>query len=87
MRDLVLKRSPTGVAFLKVLLLGRLGSQNLDVVPPDPVTDVGIVLQIGNQGGTYCIRLGGAAGGQVREDDALGVQIINATAEPGCPAP
>jgi hypothetical protein len=51
------------------------------------VTANGMILEIGNGGGTYCVRLGGAAGGRVVQDRALGLRGIDATAEPGCPAP
>jgi hypothetical protein len=83
-RRVVLRRSPRGSFRLKVVASGRSGSAPLDVVPPDPGTDGGVILTI-DGGSTYCVSLGGAAGGTVLTDRQR-FRITGATAEVGCPA-
>lgn len=83
----ILRRTRAGKAFLKVVLNGRVGTQSLDAVPPNPGDDGGIILQIGAFGGTYCASFGGAAGGDEQADDASRWRIKTPTAEAGCPSP
>jgi hypothetical protein len=78
-------RTAGGVALLKIVLDGRLGSQDLDVVPPNPGDEAGVVLSLApfpliN----YCVSFGGAAGGTSGPDSAALWKVQNATAEPGC---
>jgi hypothetical protein len=80
-------RNSFGKAFLKASLRGNVGTQSLDVVPPNPGDEGGLILQIGNGGGTYCVTFGGTAGGSEVRDAADGWTVVNATAEPGCPSP
>ncbi len=84
---LSLKRSPTGRTHLKASLAGTIGTQSLDVVPPNPGDDGGIVLQFSNGGGTYCVAFGGTAGGIETQDDAKRWRIVNAVADGDCPTP
>jgi hypothetical protein len=69
---------------LKVLLKGSIGTQSLDVVPPDQGDEGGVLLTIPG-GGTYCAAFGGAAGGTEVMDDARQWKLTNPGAE-GCPA-
>jgi hypothetical protein len=85
-KRVVIKRTPGGVAFVKVLLRGDVGTQALAVVPPNPGNDGGLILDVAC-GDRYCVKLGGAAGGSERQDTASGWRVIRATAEDGCPAP
>jgi hypothetical protein len=78
----ILERTLFRTARLKVLLRGGIGTQSLDVVPPAPGNDGGVVLQIGNGGGTYCV----AAGGFESRDTSQRWRVVNATGE-GCPSP
>ena len=81
---LLLKRTPGGTALLKVLIKGNVGTQSLDVVPPNPGADGGLILDI-NGGGRYCVAFGGAAGGTAAVNTAQTWTVSNATAQPGCP--
>jgi hypothetical protein len=84
-RRVILKRTPSGRALVKALLKGNVGTQSLDVVPPNLGDEGGIILTIPG-GGTYCATYGGAAGGAEIKDNAVQWKIINADAE-GCPTP
>jgi hypothetical protein len=86
-RKLVLKRTPSDRALLSVLLHGKVGTQDLDVVPPNPGDDGGLILTINGGGATYCVAFGGAAGGAEQSDTAGFWRVSDATAEPGCPSP
>jgi hypothetical protein len=86
-RRLIFKRTPFGAALIKAVLSGGTGTQSLDVMPPNLGDDGGLVLQVGNDGGTYCVAFGGAAGSIERRDTAQSWKVSNATAEPGCPSP
>jgi hypothetical protein len=79
-------RTRSGTVVLKATLRGILGTQNLDVVPPNTGDSGGAILTI-NGGGTYCVAFGDAAGGQESLDTAQTWRIMYATAQPGCPAP
>jgi hypothetical protein len=68
-RKVVLQRRANGTALLKVSLRGSLGTQQLDVVPPNPGATGLFVLDVAG-GDRYCSALGGAAGGTVRRDEA-----------------
>jgi hypothetical protein len=81
----LLKRTPAGVALVKAILKGSLGTQSLDVTPPDPGDEGGIILAIPG-GGAYCATFGGSAGGTEVRDDAQVWKITNPTAQ-GCPLP
>ena len=83
-RRVVLKRTPGGTALLKVVIKGSVGTQPVDLVPPNPGTDAAVTLAI-NGGDTYCVSLGGAAGGTSGLNTASLWRIQNAVAEPGCP--
>lgn len=78
-----IKRTPRGVGLLQAMLRGTIGTQNLDVVPPNPGDEGALALTI-TGGGTYCIAFGGAAGGAEVDDSATRWKIINATGE-ACP--
>jgi hypothetical protein len=80
----LLRRTPSGTALLKVVLKGSLGVQPLDLVPPDPGADAVAILSLTN-GDSYCVALGGAAGGQIVVDTSATWKVRNATAQPGCP--
>jgi hypothetical protein len=70
---------------VKAVLKGHLGTQSLDVVPPNLGDDGGVIVQIAN-GGTYCVAAGGALGGSELEDTAERWRVTNATGE-ACPIP
>jgi len=81
-KKVLLKRTAGGTALLKVILKGGVGTQSLDVVPPNLGDDGGITLSIPG-GGTYCATFGGAAGGTEVRDDGRIWKVTNATAQ-GC---
>jgi hypothetical protein len=78
-----IKRTPRGVGLLQVMLRGGLGTQSLDIVPPN-LGDEGALALTVNGGGTYCVGFGGTAGGIEVDDSATRWKIINATGQ-GCP--
>jgi hypothetical protein len=84
-RKVTLKLTPTGVAILKVVLKGNVGTSDLALTPPDPGDGGGLVLAIAG-GDRYCVSLGGSAGGTERQDTASLWLVTDATDKPGCPA-
>jgi hypothetical protein len=74
---------PGKPARIRAVLRGDLGSDALNLLPPDPGTSGG--LSLGTTGDTFCVVLGGAAGGTVVADDASAWRIRNATSEVACP--
>jgi hypothetical protein len=81
----IVKRTPSGTALLKINVSGGLGTQSLDVVPPNAGTDGGYILSIGSE--RYCASFGGAAGGTEVKDTAMLWKVIRPTAQGGCPTP
>jgi len=84
-KKVLLERTPSGVALLKVILNGRVGTQSLDVVPPNSGTIGGIILDV-TGGDRYCVAFGGIAGGRTTKDSATQWKVVDATAQPGCEA-
>jgi len=82
-KRVVIKRTSGGTASITIVLRGNVGTQGIDVVPPNPGTSGGFILDVAG-GDRYCIQLGGAAGGTTRRDDARRWDVRNATAQPGC---
>jgi hypothetical protein len=78
-----IKRTPRRVGLLQVMLRGGLGTQSLDVVPPNLGDEGALALTI-TGGGTYCVGFGGAAGGSEVDDSATRWKIIDATGQT-CP--
>jgi hypothetical protein len=80
-----IKKTPSGVFFIKMGIAGKYGA--LNVVPPNPGTDGGFALTIGG-GDTYCSNFGGAAGGELRNEPAGNpfklFAVKNAIAETAC---
>ena len=81
-RRVVLRADGDGSARVRVVLRGD--ASNLTLRPPDPGEAGGAVLGLAF-GNTYCVQLGGAAGGRTVADDATVWRIVAATAEPACP--
>jgi hypothetical protein len=84
-KRVLIKRSPAGTALIQAVIKGNRGSQPLTIVPPNSGSDGGLVLDVVG-GDRYCVKLGGGAGGAVRQDTARVWRIAGATAEDGCPA-
>jgi hypothetical protein len=84
-KRVVLRRTNAGTASLEIVLKGNVGGDPLDVVPPDPGSDAIAMLRLAD-GDTYCVSFGGAAGGRVITNTAATWRVMNATAQPGCPA-
>ena len=72
-----------GKALMKVILKGKVGTDDLSVVPPNPGTQIGFVLDTGGQ--QYCASFGGAAGGTEVADSPAQWKISGPTIQPGCP--
>ena len=83
-KQVLLKRTPSGTASLTVTIKGSLGTQSVDVVPPNPGTDGGYILDVLG-GDRYCVAFGGAAGGAATTNTAQLLKIIRPSAQPGCP--
>ena len=68
------------------LIKGKVGTQSLDVVPPNSGDEGGIVLTV-NGGGTYCVSFGGRSSGTEAADTAIMWKVINPPVEGGCVSP
>lgn len=66
----LIKKTPSGIFMVKVLLNGALGAIN--VTPPAPGTDGGMRFAI-TGGDTYCVTFGGTAGGKVTNAPGSGI--------------
>jgi hypothetical protein len=73
-------------AMLKAVVDGQGNNPTITVVPPNPGSDGGMVFTI-NGGDSYCVTLGGAAGGKLGNKGDVAFKISRATAEAPCPAP
>jgi cysteine-rich repeat protein len=82
--QVVLTRTPGGKALLKAIVKGSLGTQPVNVVPPNGATGGGVVLTI-NGGDSYCVGFGGAGGGSTAVDSTRIWKITNAVTQ-SCPA-
>jgi hypothetical protein len=82
-RSASIRRIPTGVFILKIVASGRQGA--VDVVPPNPGSDGGLVLTL-NGIYRYCVGFGGAAGGVETADQATKWSMKNPTGQV-CPTP
>ncbi len=81
--QVLIKRTPGDVALVKVQIKGT--DANVDLVPPEGgESEVGMSLVI-NDGDTFCVRWGGAAGGETKKDDAEQFQVKKPITEAGCP--
>jgi hypothetical protein len=80
----VVRVTMNGRVLIKARLRGGVGSQSLDVVPPNPGIDGGIILDIGNGGGRYCVPFGIDAA--ERRDTAQQWLLVNPVAASGCPS-
>lgn len=81
-RRVIVTKQPGGAAAMRVVLRGDTGTDPLLVVPPASGTEGGVALRVGTE--RYCVRFGGAAGGEVRADTATRWRIVRPTAEAGC---
>jgi hypothetical protein len=79
-----LRKSFAGKFFLKVLLRGAIAP--LNIVPPNPGDNAGMILAI-NGGDRYCTGFAGAAGGAEPVDDADLWRVLRADAEVPCGSP
>lgn len=59
------------------------GAVPIDVVPPDPGTDGGMIVSI-DGGDTYCVAFGGSARGKITSNDSVRFRVVNPRGE-GCP--
>jgi hypothetical protein len=80
----ILRRTPSGTALLKVTIKGSVGVQPLTLVPPNPGADAVAMLSLTN-GDTYCAAFGGAAAGQIAANTSTTWKVRNATQQPPCP--
>jgi len=96
-KEAVISKDASGKFLVKVTAKGALGSgpqPHITVVPPAPGTDGGMRFTI-NDGDTYCVAFGGAAGGRVTNAPTSGTptrlfKVVSTaglpTVEAGCPA-
>jgi len=68
---------------IRAVLSGNVGTEPLELVPPDPGTSGGV--SIGTRDGTFCVVLGDDAGGTTYTDSSSVWRIRNATGEVACP--
>jgi len=82
-RRVLIKRTPRGKAILKAILAGNVGTQSLDVVPPNPGGQAHLVLTIPG-GGVYCTSFGGGDEGLEIVDDPGRWKMLTASGK-SCP--
>lgn len=82
--EAVVRIEPGKPARVRVVLRGELGSDALKLHPPAPGTVGG--LSIGTADGTFCVVLGGDAGGTSLANTASLWRIRGATADVACPS-
>jgi cysteine-rich repeat protein len=90
----LIKRTPRDVAMMKAKVVGTdpgtSALTDLDIEPPNLGDEAGMILSI-NGGNSYCVRWGGPAGGNEKQDTATKFMIVSdstvPTTEAGCPAP
>ena len=79
--------TPSGIGVGDVAVLkGSVGTQSLDILPPNPGDEGGVILTI-NGGATYCVSFGGAALGTETADQPTLWKLLNPTAQTGCVTP
>ena len=83
--SVTLSRSAAGAVRLRIVIKGSVGTQSVDVVPPNPGTDGGVVLAV-TGGDRYCAAFGAGAGGTELRDTALQWTLVKPAAQPGCPS-
>jgi len=82
----LIKRSASGKAILKAILKGSIGTQSLDIVPPNPASSASLALTFPG-GGAYCTSFdGGEEGSTTVQDDAKKWKILNPSGT-SCPQP
>jgi hypothetical protein len=81
--EVVVNLEPGKPSRIRAVLRGDIGSDALNLLPPDPGISGG--LSIGTTGDTLCVVFGGDAGGTILADDASVFRIRDATAEVACP--
>jgi len=80
-----IRRLTSGTALFLARLRGNLGTQPLNVVPPNSGDDGGAILTIVG-GDAYCVLFGGIAGGTETTDNANRWRIFRPDGQ-GCPLP
>jgi hypothetical protein len=85
-KKVLLKLTPGGTALMKVLLKGSIGTQLLNLLPPNPGVSGEVILSINGGGATYCTAFGGAAGGNITTNSVKLFKITNPSAQ-DCPEP
>jgi hypothetical protein len=68
------------------VLTGRPDTSGLGQTPPNQGAEARFILDVHPGGDRYCVTFGGAAGGTEVENSARRWKVVNATAEPTCPA-
>ena len=81
--EVLVETNGTDPARVRVVLRGSAGTTPLNLLPPN--LGSGGSLSLAGSGDTYCVVLGGAAGGTIAVDTALAFRMHGATAEVACP--
>src|SRR4029077_13024182 len=84
-KSLRMSRMRSGVARIAFTVKAGVGSQPVGVLPPNPGTDGGFILDVAG-GDRYCVAFGRSAGGVTKKNDAAIWRVVDPTAEDGCPA-
>jgi cysteine-rich repeat protein len=87
----VLKRTPADLFLVKAKIVGTdpgTGPLDIGTAPPNTGDEAGMILSI-NNGDSYCVRWGGPAGGNEKQDHATKYLVVSdntaQTSEAGCP--
>jgi hypothetical protein len=85
-KQVIVKKTGSGLSLIKVLIKGNTGTQPLDVVPPNSGQDGGIVLDLGLPG-RYCVTMGVSASSSVKSDTWRLWKVVGSPVEPPCIVP
>lgn len=82
-QEVLIETDGTQPIRIRVVLRGDVGSTPLNLVPPDPGS--GGSMTLAGRGDTYCVVLGGAAGGTITANTERTFRMRGATSEVACP--
>lgn len=82
-QEVLIETDGTEPVRVRVVLRGDVGTTPLNLVPPDPGS--GGSMTLAGVGDTYCVVLGGAAGGTITANTERAFRMRGATSEVACP--
>jgi len=81
----VIKKTGSDLLMVKAKIVGTdpgTGPLDIDVAPPNTGTEAGMTLTINNGGDSFCVRWGGPAAGEEKQDSATKFLVVSSTTVP-----